>query len=271
VLDHLEQNGASFFDEMATGARLLRVELEDALAELVVRGRVHCDSYAGLRALLLPASKRAAASRPRRRMAGFGIEDAGRWTAVRSPANVGSKDLARPASAQQELLEQVAHTLLRRWGVVFWRLLEREAAWLPPWRDLVRVYRRLEARGDIRGGRFIAGLSGEQFALPDAIGALRQARRQQPDEALVCLSASDPANLLGSVLPGARVPRVAGARVLFQGGMALATLVAGQIEWLLPVAPDVRAQGSRLLQMEAAIRNGTHAGLAAAAAPGQSP
>jgi ATP-dependent Lhr-like helicase len=99
---------------------------------------------------------------------------------------------------------------------------------------------------------------------------LRQARRQQPDEALVCLSASDPANLLGSVLPGARVPRVAGARVLFQGGMALATLVAGQIEWLLPVAPDVRAHGSRLLQMEAAIRNGTHAGLAAAAAPGQS-
>ncbi|HLL19535.1 MAG TPA: crosslink repair DNA glycosylase YcaQ family protein, partial [Rubrivivax sp.] len=270
VLDHLEQHGASFFDEMATGARLLRVELEDALAELVARGRAHCDSYAGLRALLLPAAKRAAASRSRRRVAGFGIEDAGRWTAVRSPANIGATDVASPGTAQQELLEQVAHTLLRRWGVVFWRLLEREAAWLPPWRDLVRVYRRLEARGDIRGGRFIAGLSGEQFALPDAIGALRQVRRQQPDEALVCLSASDPVNLLGSVLPGARVPRVAGARVLFQGGMALATLVAGHVEWLLPVAPDVRAQGSRLLQLEAATRNGGHAGLAAAAALNQS-
>ncbi|HZF80476.1 MAG TPA: ATP-dependent DNA helicase, partial [Rubrivivax sp.] len=138
VLDHLEQCGASFFDEMASGARLLRAELEDALAELVARGRVHCDSYAGLRALLLPAAKRAAAGRPRRRMTGFGIEDAGRWTVVR-PATAagtsGASDTGGQAAAQQELLEHVARTLLRRWGVVCWRLLEREAAWLPPWRD----------------------------------------------------------------------------------------------------------------------------------------
>jgi ATP-dependent Lhr-like helicase len=268
VLDHLEECGASFFDEMASGARLLRSELADALAELVARGRVHCDSYAGLRALLLPAAKRAAAGRQRRRVAGFGIEDAGRWTVVR--ATTGGSTTAAPgagsqAAAEQELLEHVARTLLRRWGVVCWRLLEREAAWLPPWRDLVRVYRKLEARGDVRGGRFIAGVSGEQFALPDAIGALRQVRRQPPDAALVCLSASDPANLLGSVLPGTRVPRVAGARVLFQGGLALATRVAGRTEWLLPPTADIRAQGSRLLLMEAAARNGGHAGLIASA------
>jgi ATP-dependent helicase Lhr and Lhr-like helicase len=263
VLDHLENNGASFFDEIAAGAHLLRAELEDALAELVIRGRVHCDSYAGLRALLLPAAKRASAGRQRRRIAGFGIEDAGRWTAVKPPADAAP---SAQATAQGDLLEHVARTLLRRWGVVCWRLLEREAAWLPPWRDLVRVYRRLEARGEIRGGRFIAGLAGEQFALPDAIGALRQMRRQPADGALVCLSASDPANLLGSVLAGNRVPRVAGTRVLFQGGLALATLVAGQIDWLLPVPPETRECGGRLLRLEAATRNAGHAGLAAAVA-----
>lgn len=266
VLDHLENNGASFFDEIAGGAHLLRAELEDALAELVIRGRVHCDSYAGLRALLLPAAKRATADRQRRRIPGFGIEDAGRWTAVK-PAAAGATSGAAQSAAQGELLEHVARTLLRRWGVVCWRLLEREAAWLPPWRDLVRVYRRLEARGEIRGGRFIAGLSGEQFALPDAIGALRQIRRQPADGALVCLSASDPANLLGSVLPGNRVPRVAGARVLFQDGLALATLVAGQTDWLLPAPPETRERGGRLLRLEVAVRNGGL--LAAAAAAGK--
>ena len=86
--------------------------------------------------------------------------------------------------------------------MVCWRLLEREAAWLPPWRELVRVYRRLEARGEIRGGRFIAGLAGEQFALPDAIAAMREVRRRPADGALVCLAASDPANLLGTVVHG---------------------------------------------------------------------
>ena len=105
--------------------------------------------------------------------------------------------------ADAEVIEHVARVLLRRYGVVCWRLLEREAAWLPPWRDLVRVYRRLEARGEIRGGRFIAGLTGEQFALPEAIAQMREVRRRPADDALVCLGASDPANLLGTVVPGA--------------------------------------------------------------------
>ena len=109
--------------------------------------------------------------------------------------------------------------LLRRYGVVCWRLLEREAAWLPPWRELVRVYRRLEARGEIRGGRFIAGLTGEQFALPEAIAAMREVRRRPADDALVCLAASDPANLLGTVVPGPKVARVAGARVVWRDGV----------------------------------------------------
>ena len=112
-----------------------------------------------------------------------------------------------------EATEHLARTLLCRYGVVFWRLLAREAGWLPPWRDLLRIYRRLEARGEIRGGRFVAGVSGEQFALPEAIGALRAVRKRGRDGVLVVLAAQDPLNLVGTLLPGIKVPRIPGARV----------------------------------------------------------
>jgi len=249
VFDFLEAQGASFFDEIADGARLLRSELEDALAELVVRGRASCDSYAGLRALLVPAAKRAtAASRSRRRVALFGIEDAGRWNVVRAPA-------AGPEATQDaEAVEHAARTLLRRYGVVCFQLLEREAAWLPPWRELARVYRRLEARGEIRGGRFIAGVSGEQFALPDAIATMRAVRRQPPDATLVCLAASDPANLLGTVLAGPKVPRVAGSRVLYRDGLAIGTSIAGQIELLVPLDAAQSRAATRALALDPPLR-----------------
>ena len=234
VLDWLAAHGASFFDEIEAGARLLPAELEDALAELVAHGQVHCDSTAGLRALMLPAAKRSAHARRRRGVALFGVQDAGRWTLVRRAA-------AEPtAAAQAEALEHVAHALLRRYGVVCWNLL-------PRWRDLVRVYRRLEARGELRGGRFIAGVAGEQFALPEAIAALRQTRRQAHDGQLVCLAASDPANLLGSILPGSRVPRQAGARVLYRDGLAIASWTAGRMEALVALAPAEQAEAARVL------------------------
>jgi ATP-dependent Lhr-like helicase len=237
VAAHLRDQGASFFDELVSGAHLLRTELEDALAELVARGRVHCDSFAGLRALLVPQSKRPSAfNRRGRRAALFGIEDAGRWTLVRRDAIVAI--VAPQSKPGPEAIEHIARTLLRRYGVVCWRLLEREAGWLPSWRELLRVYHRLEARGEIRGGRFVAGLSGEQFALPEAVGALRRVRRQAPDGELLALSASDPLNLVGTVLPGNKVPRLPGARVLYRDGIALATLVAGNVELLAPLPPD---------------------------------
>src|SRR6185436_16314107 len=122
-----------------------------------------------LRALLVPAAKRSSAHARRRRGVTLrGIADAGRWSLIRSPASTGDDAQATNADAPQrrvdaDALEHVARILLRRYGVVCWRLLEREAAWLPPWRELLRVYHRLEARGEIRGGRFVAGVSGEQF------------------------------------------------------------------------------------------------------------
>jgi ATP-dependent Lhr-like helicase len=158
------------------------------------------------------------------------------------------------AADDAEAVEHVARTLLRRYGVVAWRLLEREPGWLPPWRDLVRVYRRLEARGEIRGGRFIAGLSGEQFALPEAIGLLREVRRRPLDGETVCLAAADPANLLGSLVPGPKVPRVAGARVLYRDGVPVATLVGGQVEWLVPIEVDAQRAALRVLSLEPGLR-----------------
>src|SRR5690348_11540699 len=266
VVEFLAQHGASFFGEIADGTRLLKVELEDTLGELVGAGMVGADSFAGLRALLLPAAKRNGARR--RRLARHmlnGIEDAGRWSLIRrasfsllphageggrrsdgSHRHVDPRPALRarrfapplPHAGEGENLEHVARVVLRRWGVVFWKLLEREAAWLPPWRELRRVYQRLEARGEIRGGRFVDGIVGEQFALPEAVEALRRARKRAHDGEVVAVSGADPLNLVGDVLPGAKVPTVAASRVVYRDGLPVATLVAGEIALLQALEPD---------------------------------
>ncbi|MCB1578590.1 MAG: hypothetical protein KDI81_15030 [Xanthomonadales bacterium] len=240
VLEYLRRNGASFFDEIAEGAHLLKVELEEALGELVARGLVNADSFAGLRALLVPAARRGGRrGRSYRRASLLGIEDAGRWalTPGGGPATLASdgpaetKPATLPAAgvgSDPETLEHVARTLLRRYGVVCWRLLAREAAWLPPWRELLRVLRRLEARGEIRGGRFIAGLSGEQFALTEAVPLLRKARSRERAGQEVVVAAADPLNLVGILGGGARVAAVARSRILYLDGMPVAALIGGQ-------------------------------------------
>ncbi|HEX8480196.1 MAG TPA: DEAD/DEAH box helicase, partial [Telluria sp.] len=234
VFDALKRHGAMFFDELQQDARLLPVELETALGELVAAGLINADSFAGMRAMLLPATKRASNDRKRRRGAGPTMEEAGRWALVRRP-EPAAEVLAKPGRKPRidpETLEYIALTLLRRYGVMFWRLLEREAAWLPNWRELLPAYHRLEARGDIRGGRFIAGFSGEQFALPEAIPLLRDMRRRTPDATLVCISGIDPLNLCGTLLPGPKVPALAGNRILFRDGAPVATVIAGKIAYL---------------------------------------
>ncbi len=144
--------------------------------------------------------------------------------------------------------------LLRRYGVICWRLLEREAAWLAPWRDLVRVCRRLESRGEIRGGRFIAGVSGEQFALPEAVASMRQLRRQPGSGELVALAASDPANLLGTLMPGAKAPRVPGSRVAYLDGVPVATSVAGEVTMLVALDAAQKQSALRALSLDAPLR-----------------
>jgi ATP-dependent Lhr-like helicase len=238
VADFIGAHGASFFDEIVTGTGLLRTQVEDALGELTALGAVNADSFGGLRALLVPSDRRPVRgdSKRRRRTALFGIEDAGRWALVRRKPGAAAD--GRAPHDDPEIVEHVARTLLKRYGVVFWRLIAREAEWLPPWRALLRCYRRLEARGEIRGGRFVAGVSGEQFALPEAIGSLRDARRAERSGALVSLSGADPLNLVGVLTPGARVPALTGNRVLYRDGVPLALLAGGEARFLEKLAPE---------------------------------
>jgi ATP-dependent Lhr-like helicase len=249
VSEVLEKRGALFFDELAGAARLLRSQAEDALAELAAQGLVSSDSFGGLRALLVPSSQRRPTANIKRRgrVLPFGMESAGRWSLIRGePPDASGEETGAAA------VEQAARTLLHRYGVVFWRLLTREASWLPPWRDLLRVYRRLEARGEIRGGRFVAGFSGEQYALPDAVGLLRQMRRRRSSGHWVSLSAADPLNLVGILTPGARLPALTGNRVLYRDGVPAAVLAGGKVQYLAEIdtASEWDAQ-NRLLRSAA--------------------
>jgi ATP-dependent Lhr-like helicase len=227
MLEYLRVHGASFFDDIASSAGPLRSQAEDALGELVSAGLVNADSFSGLRALLIPAERKRRLAARRRRIALFGLEDAGRWSLMRKTA----------AAADKTHIEQVAMLLLKRYGVMFRRLITREAQWLPPWYDLLRVYRRLEAQGHIRGGRFVAGVTGEQYALPDAVGAMRAARKQPRDGKLISLSAVDPLNLTGILSVGARVPALSGNRVLLRDGVVVATHIGGETQFLAELEP----------------------------------
>ncbi|TAK84601.1 MAG: DEAD/DEAH box helicase [Betaproteobacteria bacterium] len=206
VLAALKKRGASFLHELAAETRLLAAFVERALAELAGAGLATADSFAGLRALLAPADKRKAS-----------IEAAGRWSVL---CGEGKQDA-----------ESIARALLKRYGVVFRALLAREGR-LPPWRDLARVYRRLEARGEIRGGRFVAGFGGEQFAAPEAVGRLRAVRKAEKIDELVVLSAVDPLNLVGILTPQARIAATQRNRILLKDGLPIAALEGGEVRRL---------------------------------------
>src|SRR2546422_768727 len=205
VREGLKSRGALFFNELVAATGLLPTLVERGLAELVSAGLVTADSFSGLRALLAPQHKRNGL-----------VQGAGRWALF--PLHNFSD------------VEAVARGLLKRYGVVFRALLQRES--LPPWRDLVKLYRRLEARGEIRGGRFVAGFGGEQFAAADAVGRLRAVRKLEKGEELVALSGADPLNLVGILTPDARVPALAANRVLLRDGIAIAAVEGGKLRRL---------------------------------------
>ncbi|HEY6224644.1 MAG TPA: hypothetical protein VIW26_12735, partial [Gemmatimonadales bacterium] len=140
---------------------------------------------------------------------------------------------------EEQQAEAVAWMLLRRYGVVFRRLVERETT-LVPWRDVLRVYRRLEARGEVRGGRFVGGFSGEQYALPEAVGSLRAVRRAEANGELVAVSGADPLNLVGSIVPGPVVSSLAGNRVLYRDGVAVAVREADATRLLVEASAEQR-------------------------------
>ncbi|MES1944810.1 DEAD/DEAH box helicase [Salinisphaera sp. PC39] len=241
ALETLDQRGAVFFADLMQASGLLRTQLEEALAELAACGLATADTFAGLRALIAPSDRRPSlaprATRRRRRARFEGVDEAGRWSRLHAPAEAVDDDARRHERTDPETLEHLAWTLLHRYGVVFKRLLLRESA-LPPWRELLYVYRRLEARGEIRGGRFVNGFGGEQYALPEAVDALRKTRKRQADGELVTVAAADPLNLVGIVTPGERLPATANNRVLFRDGVPVAFYEAGEVRFAEALDPE---------------------------------
>jgi ATP-dependent Lhr-like helicase len=256
VFDALKEGGALFFTELVRRTGLLPSQVEEALSQLAALGFVTSDSFDGLRALLVPSNKRPTFGRNegkrRRRTNVASIEFAGRWSLLRTQPSFDSQSAgngARPdAPSRDAAVEKFARSLLRRYGVVFRRLLERES-FAVTWYELWRIYRRWEARGEIRGGYFVGGASGEQFALPEAIGLLRSIRKTPPKDALVTLSAADPLNLQGILTPGPRIAALTANRILFRDGLPLAALEAGEIRKL---SEDSISD----LQIETALRVG---------------
>jgi ATP-dependent Lhr-like helicase len=245
VYDYLQDHGASFFVDIVSGTNLLASMVEEALGELVFRGLVTADSFTGLRALLTPLSKttqREVEKRRRKRKAVYSMDEAGRWVRLGTPASG-----VQPAGGvRTEMLEEIALKLLQRYGVVFRKILDRESMNVP-WRDLLRTLRRLEARGEIRGGRFIGGFTGEQFALPDAVQLLRSIRRTAADGSLISVSAADPLNLLGIVVPTGRLSPSASNRVLYRDGVPVALIEAKEIRFLVEMTPAEQWQARQAL------------------------
>jgi ATP-dependent Lhr-like helicase len=211
LLECLSRRGALFFPELVTETGRLPVEVEEGLWDLVSRGLVAADGFQSVRNLLgsRGRGRREGRRRGLRRGGRAGSGREGRWALLPSAAQVGSRDT---------LAEAVAEQLLARWGVVFRDLLARESSTVS-WRELLWSLRRMEARGTIRGGRFVTGFTGEQYALPGAVEALRRTRRLERRGELVSLSASDPLNLVGILTPGARIPALRTRRVAYRDGL----------------------------------------------------
>jgi ATP-dependent Lhr-like helicase len=231
VLDVLRTRGASFFNDLSIACDLDADALRAAIGALVAAGLAASDGFSGLRALIWAARDRLTT---RHRRTNF----AGRWSAIAVPG-------ADPRT-RETAVDTQAWTFLRRYGVVFRRLLVRETNAVA-WRELTRIYRRLEARGEVRGGRFVSGMSGEQFALPEAVERLREVRRSRPDGRLITLSTADPLNLTGIVTPGERLRATRRNRMVYRDGVPLAVVEGDFVRELCPIDPAIAGDVSRAL------------------------
>ncbi len=273
VEEDLAKHGASFFDQIQSRTGMLRAQLEQALAELVSLGRVCSDSFSGLRALLPPGQRKSGGRR--RRLPTSGVEDAGRWSLLdtfQSPAQLpADKPETAPTrrrphgwdALDEEQLLRLIDVYLERWGVVCRALLARESL-APPWRVLLGVLRKEELRGKLRGGRFVAGIQGEQFARAGTVDALREFGRKldrEPQPARhFLLSAADPLNLLHLLLPERSLPRLTRNRVLYRGGVPLAALMGDEIRFLGEVPGDEQWRLRQMLVSGAAPASAIPAG-----------
>jgi ATP-dependent Lhr-like helicase len=235
LLECLNDRGPSFFHDLRLRSGLDVDETRLALGSLVAAGLVASDGFSGLRALQVGVAGRETVHIR-------GANFAGRWAVLPPPPDEVTREQA---------IETQAWVLLRRYGVVYRRVLTREVI-APPWRELTRIYRRLEARGEIRGGRFVSGMSGEQFALPRAVERLREVRRSRPDDKVIVISTADPMNLAGIVTAGDRVRAAARNRIAYRNGVPLAVMEGQVIRPCAEFEADVAEQVSRALSRRGA-------------------
>ncbi len=227
VRNFLREKGASFFDEIKSGTNLFPEKAEQGLSELVSKGLATSDSFTGLRALLIDRKFKTKKGKERNRIP-FTMANAGRWTLLKNgPKEHLEKD-------EEAGVEHIARTLLKRYGVVSRRTLTREPN-LVNWGRLLRLYRKLEARGEIRGGRFIAGVQGEQFALPEVVNTLRRIRDEEKAGTLVSINATDPLNLTGIMTPEKRIPAIHTNRILYRDGVPVAGKEGKKIRFFVDV------------------------------------
>jgi ATP-dependent Lhr-like helicase len=255
VLSSLRGRGPAFLQDLVRRTELLPAQVERGLGELLAWGLVTADGVEALRTLLLPEHRRRRrpVPRPGRQPRYTGAAVAGRWSLLRGS---GEARIVPAGTAREDLVERFARQLLARYGVVGRRILAREAP-LAPWRELLRVLWRLEMRGEVRGGRFVQGMAGEQFALPEAVEKLRAIRRKEPDGRLLAVSAGDPLNLAGILTPGERVAALPGNRVVYKDGVPVAVKEGRATRALRdPASEAERREVERLLVVRTASLSG---------------
>jgi ATP-dependent Lhr-like helicase len=229
ILELLQQKGAMFTADLMPATGVLQPQLEQALGLLVARGLITADAFSPLRWLARTEQEKRRKLRFAQRSPGRGTMGQGmlgRWSLFNPSGNTGN-------GPDQNEIAQICAALLKRYGVVFRTLLERETL-LPPWRDLLRYFRRLEDRGEVMGGRFVDGFSGEQFALAEAAGLLRNLDQRAASGKQVVISACDPLNLGGIITPGVKTPAINGYRILLKEGIPVARMQGEKIEVLDP-------------------------------------
>jgi ATP-dependent Lhr-like helicase len=224
VLEVLTRRGALFFNELAALTQMLPGHLEEALRELAAQGLITSDAFAAVRKLSGGEASSRSRRRSRRPLHGA-ASPIGRWSLF--------PGLIEPAATDKHV-EHWCRQLLARYGVLFRDVIARETA-APSWQALVSVLRRMELRGELRGGRFVANVSGEQYALPETVERLREARDTLDKQPWTVISAADPVNLFGVITPGVRVPATHRNALVVQSGRVIATRVAGVAEFHAPV------------------------------------
>ncbi len=239
VLEILGQRGALFAGQLAALVQMVPVQMGDVLGELAAAGLITCDGFGALRALIATAKRKHSRRRSGGRIGASSLES-GRWSLLGNAKESACDPAARA--------EHWCRLLLRRYGVMFRDLMGRESA-APPWQDLVRAFRRLEARGDIRGGRFVAGVAGEQYALSEVIPALRQ--KDNAESRALLLAGTDPLNLWGRITTGVKVPAAPGCRLIVAQGQLVAHRAGREVRYgVQTVGFEMRAAVDHLLRRD---------------------